>query len=253
MEPQYITEGGSDRAHAAAALHGEVFKTDPVMNYLLHTMQAEKRIAYFPRYLLQLMKSAAVNYARFDEAWLSEQSSDPKAPPTSSAVWMPPGRRVDSLRSYVQPTFWQMLIDCGIPAIKRMLGDFQEKANRAKRMGLVNADGSRIKAYWYLFFLSTDPKGRGKGLAGELIRGMQASCEEQVLPIWLESTTANSHRLYLKLGFKDVDTWILGSGEVDTDGITKKGGEGVRIWAMVWFPESWPKGSNGERKTEASS
>jgi GNAT superfamily N-acetyltransferase len=240
MEPTYDIGGGSDRAAAAAALLGEVFKTDPVLNYMLHTMPTEKRMEFFPRYFRQLLTAAAVNHAVFDEAWISDKPGDPKAPPACSAVWMPPGERVDALRSYFLPEFWQMLMGIGVSGLRRMLGDFQDQANKAKKMGLVNADGSRIKAYWYVFFIGTDAAARGKGLGSEIIRRMQAKCEEKALPIWLESTTARSHQLYQRLGFEDVTSWILGKGEVDADGYTKKNGEGVPIWAMVWFPKSWP-------------
>ena len=56
------------------------------------------------------------------------------------------------------------------------------------------------------------------------------------MPIWLEATTMRSRDVYLKLGFKVVEEMVLGKGEAGADGRAKKGGEGVKIWAMIWRP-----------------
>lgn len=55
--------------------------------------------------------------------------------------------------------------------------------------------------------------------------------------MWLEATAAKSHALYEKLGFETTEVLVLGSGEVDEDGTTRRGGGGVSIWAMVWWPK----------------
>lgn len=44
-------------------------------------------------------------------------------------------------------------------------------------------------------------------------------------------------RLYAKLGFKTVHTVVVGKGEAGPDGRRKKGGEGVKIWAMIYEPD----------------
>lgn len=56
------------------------------------------------------------------------------------------------------------------------------------------------------------------------------------MPIWLEATTPGSRTVYEKLGFVVVEEITLGKGQAGPDGRTKKGGEGVKIWAMVWRP-----------------
>ena len=56
------------------------------------------------------------------------------------------------------------------------------------------------------------------------------------MPIWLEATTPRSRDVYLKLGFEVVEEIVLGKGKAGEDGRAKKGGEGVKVWAMIWRP-----------------
>lgn len=46
------------------------------------------------------------------------------------------------------------------------------------------------------------------------------------LPIWLESSTENSRKLYMKLGFETVHEMVLGKGKAAADGTLCEGGEG---------------------------
>lgn len=64
------------------------------------------------------------------------------------------------------------------------------------------------------------------------------------LPIWLEATTAKSRNLYLSLGFQEIEKITLGKGKVTADATPKKGGPGVSLWAMVWWPESLEKSTS---------
>ncbi|CAM6087000.1 unnamed protein product [Calypogeia fissa] len=70
-----------------------------------------------------------------------------------------------------------------------------------------------------------------------MMREYQARAAEDGLPVWLEATTEKSMRLYLQFGWELVEEMVLGKGKAKADGtLTKKGGEGVKIWAMVWWP-----------------
>jgi len=109
------------------------------------------------------------------------------------------------------------------------------------------ADAAKARAlrgstrYFYVFIAGTRSEARKLGLCSALIRHCQQVAEKEDCPIWLEATTAKSHALYEKLGFETTGVLVLGRGEVGSDGRTKIGGEGVSIWAMVW----WPKGGGG--------
>jgi GNAT superfamily N-acetyltransferase len=119
-----------------------------------------------------------------------------------------------------------------VTARQRMLVEYTPLADAAKAKGLKGR-----KQYFYVFFLGTHPDARQKGLASAIMREYQARAAKEGVPLWLEATTAYSMRLYERLGFRIVDEMVLGKGKVDADGLECKGGEGVKIWGMIWEAE----------------
>lgn len=77
---------------------------------------------------------------------------------------------------------------------------------------------------------------RFAGLASEVIRAMQKRAEQDGAPLWTEASTPRSAKLYASLGFKAVETFMVGKGEADEKGHKKAGGEGVPVVAMIWRP-----------------
>jgi hypothetical protein len=73
------------------------------------------------------------------------------------------------------------------------------------------------------------------------------------LPIWLEATTERSRKLYLSLGFEDVEEVTIGVGEAAADGSMEIGGQGVTLWAMIWWPKSCAVKRNAPRQIAMSS
>ena len=95
--------------------------------------------------------------------------------------------------------------------------------------------GSHEK-YYYILLLGTYTEARGKGLGASIVRHYQSIAAREHLPIWLESGTEASLRLYLRLDFVVVDEYVIGKGKAAADGSQCKGGPGVKIWAMIWRP-----------------
>ena len=116
-----------------------------------------------------------------------------------------------------------------------MLFEFEPQTNAAKVKALKKGE-----KYYYVFFIGTREDARGQGLASDLMREYQRIAQETQTPIWLEATTPRSHRLYLKLGWEDVEEILLGKGSTSPDGLPEKGGPGVSIWAMLWRPTPAP-------------
>jgi len=222
-EPAITSGGREERVRSAAKLLSEEFVDDPVIRYMLDSMSSEKRAAYFLRYFEILLSAAALNSARFDEAdgW------------SSCAVWMPPGRRVDNPATLLPAGLISILWNIGIQGCRRMLLEFGPQSDDAKAKGLKNGE-----KYYYLFFIATKKEKRGKGLSTALIKRYQAIATEKGTPIWLEATTSYSRDIYKKIGFEIVSEMVLGKGKAAPDGTSMVGGEGVKVWAMLWRPSS---------------
>lgn len=120
--------------------------------------------------------------------------------------------------------------------VKRMLAEFQPLADASKAKGLAGQ-----KDYYYVFFTGTRLDSRGQGMCSAIMKRYQDMASRDKIPIWLEATTAKSMRLYSKLGWEIVDEIVLGKGKANADGLQCKGGEGVRVWGMVWRPKTATK------------
>lgn len=112
-----------------------------------------------------------------------------------------------------------------------MLGEYQTLGDGLKAKALKGQ-----KKYYYVFFVGTLAEARGKGLCSAIMRSFQEMAARDQLPIWLEATTEKSMNLYQNLGWEVVGEGLLGEGKANADGIRCKGGEGVKIWGMIWRP-----------------
>ena len=115
-----------------------------------------------------------------------------------------------------------------------------------KRMKKSTFTPAQLKSidFYYVFFLGTLETARGQGLASAWMRRCQEQARKEGKPIWLESSTENSRDLYAWLGWEEVVVEVVGKGQVDREGKPKKGGEGARLWGMVWWPDE-KKGNEG--------
>lgn len=93
------------------------------------------------------------------------------------------------------------------------------------------------------------PGCRRKGIAGAIIEYVQDRARQDGAPFWLETGSPESRQLYKKHGFKDAGEIILGQGVVGRDGLPKDGGEGIKIWGMIWRPASKLMGSAPREKS----
>lgn len=78
-----------------------------------------------------------------------------------------------------------------------------------------------------------------KGLATAIIRNYQQIARQDSSPLWLEASNQRSHDIYHALGFQDAGApLVLGKGTVSAEGERQKGGTGVLLWPMVWWPQN---------------
>jgi hypothetical protein len=113
-----------------------------------------------------------------------------------------------------------------------MLTEFVPLSDASKVKGLAGQ-----KKYYYVFFVGTAEDARRTGLCSQIMKEYQRIAAQEQLPIWLEATTEKSMLLYKKLGWRLVDELVIGKGKANADGVRCKGGEGVKIWTMLWQPE----------------
>lgn len=189
--------------------------------YMLQGKTDEERHAYLYRYFTKLLKAAGLNHAIFEEI-------DGFA---SATVSLPPGKRVDNYLTLLPAGLHNLLWEVGLKGCRRMLFEFPGKTDAAKKRGLKGH-----KRYYYLFFAGTSPECQGRGLGSTMLKALQARAAKEGLPVWLESTTEKSMRVYSKCGFKVVETMNFGKGNTGADGRPKVNGEGVTLWAMIWWP-----------------
>lgn len=191
--------------------------------YMLNNLDPAARRAYMPDYFKCLVTASVLNRGTISEAtnW------------QSCAIVMPPGSDIGNPWTLVPAGLLGVMWTLGLGGARKALVEYSGAAAAAKKKGM--GKGER---YYYLFFIGTLEEGRGKGLGSALIRECQEVASKDGAAVWLEATTEDSMRLYTRLGFKLVEEMIMGKGQAGPDGEFKKGGEGVRCWAMVWRPEN---------------
>lgn len=88
----------------------------------------------------------------------------------------------------------------------RAMGTVLPWMRRSERHESVMAIYHPNEAHWYFRDLVTDPAERGKGLGRALLGRRLELIDQYPLPVFLESTTPASRRLYERYGFECVGT-----------------------------------------------
>ncbi|KAK4893115.1 hypothetical protein LTR27_008455 [Elasticomyces elasticus] len=212
--------GGGDSVHQASNLYKDAFQDDPVIAYLCG-LPIDARHEYLYAYFTGLTTAAALNGGIFEHA----------ADWSACQILLPPGKRVDNPWTLIPAGVFGVLWKLGIGGCRRMLLEYEPLTDAARRKALGDQ-----KDFYYIFFVATKAEARGRGLCSALIKSAQDRAAKEGFPVWIEATTERSWKLYEKMGFKTVSTIILGKGKVGPDGIERKGGDGVPVWMMIWWP-----------------
>ncbi len=122
--------------------------------------------------------------------------------------------------------------------------DTKNQSDRTLR-SVMNENFKRVQKDWmanrkYIAFntLVVDPSAQGHGIGTALIRWVTEKADEAGIYCWLQASPV-AHSLYLKAGFKDVDSFEIDLREFAPGGI--KGGWGWGIYkhvSMLRLPES---------------
>ena len=145
---------------------------------------------------------------------------------------MSPGQNPASLRTMIPAGGLKVLKAVGVSGIKKMMVELPGYTDKYK------ADAMGKQRYYYVFFIATMEEGRGKGLATKILNEVTQKAQAEGVPVWLEASSEKSKRIYERAGFETLGTIVLGKGEAAADGSPKKGGEGVKIFPMIWRPKT---------------
>ncbi|KAL4867048.1 hypothetical protein BDV12DRAFT_124145 [Aspergillus spectabilis] len=234
-----INAGSWDHLDPASDLLGRVFDRDPAIRYMLCNLSDEEHQEYLQQYWRGLCRTALLNGAVISEA------DDWK----SAAVVLPPGKSVDNPLMIIPAAFGFLgvLWRIGLSGLIRMLGEYSGNLNAVKKRALTK------QQHYYVFAIGTEYEFQGRGFAKALMQSLQDEAWRLEVPIWLEATTERSRKLYLSLGFEDVEEVTIGVGKAAADGTMEIGGQGITLWAMVWWPKPCAVKRNAPRQMAMSS
>jgi ribosomal protein S18 acetylase RimI-like enzyme len=111
------------------------------------------------------------------------------------ALWLPHDK--------IEITFWRMMRS---GAFRKGIQMGQDIGNRIQKVfEPIDKDRKEFmkdKSYFYLQAIGVAPEYQGKGYGGKLLRSMFDRCDEEGLPIYLETETEKNVEMYKKLGFQ---------------------------------------------------
>jgi ribosomal protein S18 acetylase RimI-like enzyme len=112
----------------------------------------------------------------------------------AGAIWVPPGVEVDervwTALEKVSEEYAPRLVECLELLDKHHPGDLHH----------------------YLFLVGTRPEWQGRGLGSAVMRPVLEVCDRDGIPAYLEATSENNKRLYLRNGFEVVGEIPLPDG-----------------------------------------
>lgn len=166
---------GDDRSALVDTLTA-VFHDDPVFTWWVPDPQRR------PQILRSFFEVVVDVNQPHDELYVTEPN------PVSAAIWVPPGCQ-PSGEAAEQMVGW--MIDAAAETADRLVAALE-------LMDQVHAHDSHA----YLFFLATLPRWRSRGIGSAVMREVLDRCDRDGTPAYLEATSLDSQRLYLRHGFE---------------------------------------------------
>lgn len=234
------------------------FANDTLTNWLFrdHSRQEYlKRLKYYHRYLLgAALRSGASTTVISDDTDVVLSQTPASLPSRSNikaiAVLISPSGNTsfDSPFTHIRAGLLSFLWHGRFKVMSSFLGEFVPKLN-AMISDMYPAPNQHKKhEQWHLLFLATHPDCQGQGLGKKLLLECQRVVAEftlkermlgkEVGPLYLESSTLGSRRLYKRVGFVDQAEMAYGTCEEGEAIATNGNGNvvGGRLFALTWTP-----------------
>ncbi|KAJ4326891.1 hypothetical protein N0V84_002717 [Fusarium piperis] len=163
----------------------------------------------------------------------------------SMMVVSEPGQDYDGLSTIIKCGGIPATLSGGLRPTLRLLLQYLTQVDKVKLKCLPK---SQIRECFYIMLTATEPAHRRQGLLSAQVKHLQAHATKVGKPVWLEATSRYSMSQFAKHGFEHIEDIRLGKGKVNAQGKREKGGEGVLIACMIWWPEG-AKEAMGEEKS----
>ena len=174
--PHAVRRATSPDRPAVVKTLGRAFYDDPVMKWLFPW--DARRLGILEAFFDVTMRL----YLRNDEVELYGDT-------LGAALWAPPGKwrvgPLDMMRNF--PKLVPVMRSRAIRGLQTMT--YVEKHHPHE-------------PHEYLAVLGTEPDHQGKGIGSALLRSMLERCDREGMPAYLESSSEDSKRLYLRHGFE---------------------------------------------------
>ena len=122
---------------------------------------------------------------------------------------MPPNCNMDDYFTMMRSGMWRLNYRLSAEGKRRFFTEFLPLLHDTKHSTL----GARDDASWYLVYIGSCTRGRGKGYASKLIRHVTAQADKEGLPVYLESSNDKNPPIYRHFGFETVRTVYLHRAE----------------------------------------
>lgn len=129
------------------------------------------------------------------------------------ALWMPPGTDMDDYLTMFKSGMWRLNYRLSAEGKRRFYNEFLPLLHDTKHGTL----GARDADSWYLVYIGTSMRGRGKGNASKLIRHVTSQADKDGVPVYLESSNEKNPPIYRRFGFETVRTVYLHRAEKNVE------------------------------------
>ncbi|CAA19112.1 N-acetyltransferase [Schizosaccharomyces pombe] len=170
----------------AAATLVDAFFDDPVCVYLCHTTNEQQ----FKKLMTEMFEY--IVYAHIIRGLVLEVGDF-----AGISLWMGPGNNMDDWYSILRSGLWRLKYKLDGEGRKRFFNEFLPILNDTKADVLKERDDHS----WYLVYVGVSSKEQGKGYLRKLIEPIFNICDQEGLPIYLESSHLHNRPIYEHFGF----------------------------------------------------
>lgn len=183
----------------ATELLTEAFLNEPPATHLFQGARRRSHTDYF-------MRCSCAYALLFGECYTTPARE-------GVALWLLPGMTTMTLGRMYKAGMLTAPFRLGFSAFTR----FMDFAGHTEKLHKLSAP----MPHYYLFALGVSPSAQGKGIGGQLVKGMLARIDEERMPTYLETQKEKNVELYRRFGF-----------EVAAQGAFPKL-EGLSNWGML--------------------